>query len=272
MAIININDDSFSEDGRLDPDWAIGRAQTLIADGADFIDIGAESARTNREAITVQDEIARLTNFCEAWPTIVANSQPRDEHQVWPPVLSVNTWRPEVITAALAMGAELINDMSGLPDATNARLCAESGASLLVMHSVGAPKVDHSHVRWDDIMASLKDFFQRSLQMCRDAGLSENQIILDPGFGFAKGPKDDVTILRNLEELSSFQRPLLLPIGRKGFIGEYLNIADPSQRDDATLAVLSEGFARGGHIFRVHDAKGSFEALKVLSALEPVGR
>ena len=267
MGILNINDDSFSNDGQVDQDWAARRARELIADGADIIDVGAESARTNRTAIAIEEEVARFLGFCEQWPQIVAQSQPRDEEQVWPPLLSANTWRPSVVEAALEAGVDLINDMGGLPDDRNARLCAGAKAALLVMHSVGAPKEDHSHVQWADIIAEMKAFFAEKMAQCERAGLSPDQIILDPGFGFAKQASDDLTILNHLAELTSFQRPLLLPVGRKGFIGETLEIEEPQARDAATLACVAAAQARGGAIYRVHDVRGCFEALKVLTAL-----
>lgn len=267
MGILNINDDSFSGDGKVDQHWAAQRARELIADGADFIDIGAESARTNREAISVDEEVARFAGFCQQWPAILAQSQPRDAAQVWPPVLSANTWRPEVVAAVLQMGVELVNDMSGLPDDQNAHLCAENKTALLVMHSVGAPKVDHSHVEWADVLGAMKDFFGQKLVQCEAAGLTREQVILDPGFGFAKSPADDLAVLRHLNELTTFERPLLLPVGRKGFLGETLSLANPADRDAATLACVAAGHARGGSLYRVHEVRGCFETLKVLHAL-----
>lgn len=268
MAIININDDSFSGDGSLDPDWAVERAVQLIEEGADIIDVGAESARTNREAIAAAEEVARLRQFCKHWPAIIARAKPRDTDQVWPPVLSINTWRSEVVAEALSLGGELINDMGGLPDDRNARLCASAGAALLVMHSVGAPKVSHEHITWSDVLSSMEQFFQEKIARCRDVGLSYDALIIDPGFGFAKTAADDLAVLRGLNRLSQFERPILLPIGRKGFIGQTLGIETPSERDAATLACLAAGYRNGGHIFRVHDAGGCFEALKVLSAVQ----
>lgn len=269
MAILNINDDSFSDDGSLDPDWAVERALELIAQGADIIDVGAESARTNREAIPTQTEIARLQQFCAAWPGIVAQATPRDSSQIWPPILSLNTWRSEVVAAALAMGAELINDMSGLPDDHNARLCADAGAALLLMHSVGAPKVSHRHIKWEDVVTSMVEFFQDKIVLSQTAGLPLESIIIDPGFGFAKSATDDLTVLRELARLKEFGRPILLPVGRKGFIGEALSLENPQERDAGTLASVAVGYHNGGAIFRVHDASGCFEALKVLSAVTP---
>ncbi|WP_411846869.1 dihydropteroate synthase [Roseibacillus persicicus] len=268
MGILNINDDSFSGDGKVDFTWAAHRAMEMIEEGADIVDVGAESARTNRKAISPAEEIERFLGFCKQWEKVVAQAKPRDNQQVWPPVLSANTWRPEVVAAVLEMGVELINDMSGLPDNQNALACAKSGAALLVMHSVGEPKVDHSHVRWPDVMSSMEDFFAEKLAQCDEAGLSREQVILDPGFGFAKSAQDDLVVLRDLSRLTRFDRPLLLPVGRKGFIGETLEIKEPADRDAATLGCVSAGHSRGAAIYRVHEVKGSFELLKVLQGLE----
>ncbi len=172
-----------------------------------------------------------------------------------------------MIREVLPMGIELVNDMSGLPEITTARLCAEEKVALLVMHSVGAPKVDHSHVQWPDIMASMNEFFIEKLALCARAELPPEAIILDPGLGFAKSPKDDLTVLQNLSDLTTFERPLLLPIGRKGFIGETLGIAEPVQRDAATLACVAATAEHCSVIYRVHEVKGCYEVLKVLQAL-----
>ncbi|MDZ4287227.1 MAG: dihydropteroate synthase, partial [Prosthecobacter sp.] len=130
MGIVNINDDSFCGDGTLDVRQALALAEIHLRDGADIIDIGAESARTNRAAITEADEIARLLPFMAAWPELIAkfDRPPFDAEQLWPPLLSINTWRSGVIAAVLPHGGDLINDLSALPTAANATLCAEYGA------------------------------------------------------------------------------------------------------------------------------------------------
>ena len=140
MGIVNINDDSFSGDGTLDPAEAIDRAFAMQAAGADIIDLGAESARTNRDAIGVRDEVERLQ-------PVIAGIK---EHP-HPPLISVNTWRPEVVREILPIGIHLLNDIGALPDDTNARLCAEHRCRLLIMHSVGAPKVPHTDERYEDV-------------------------------------------------------------------------------------------------------------------------
>ncbi len=149
MGIVNINDDSFSGDGTLDVAKALAQARRMILDGADVIDVGAESARTNRGPIGVREEIARLLPFLDGFEALCAEASPRDEFQIWPPLLSVNTWRPEVVAAVLPTGkVDLINDIGGLVEDTNARLCYEHGAALLLMHTVGEPKVPHTTQRY----------------------------------------------------------------------------------------------------------------------------
>ncbi len=262
MGIVNINDDSFCNDGTLDPQAALAQAEQMIRDGADMIDIGAESARTNRGPITIDEEVRRLTPFIERWRE--AHPSPSPISHLPSPILSINTWRSEVIARVLPLGGDIINDLSALPNARHAELCAEHGAALLIMHSIGQPKVPHTHVGYDDIMRSLDVFFEEKIHLARSAGLREEQIILDPGIDFAKQRDDNLRIYRELESLHRFGRPILLPVSRKTIIGEVLNLKDPLNRDAGTLACIAAGIRRGAHIFRVHNVKAAAQAVKVL--------
>ncbi len=150
MGIVNVNDDSFSGDGTLDTDKALAHAREMIAAGADIIDVGAESARTNRAAITTSAEIARLQPFIAALKSPPAR-----------PLISVNTWRPEVTREILPLGIDLLNDIGALPDDSNARLCAEHGCALLIMHSVGRPKVPHTAQGYQRCLVGTPDLFPR---------------------------------------------------------------------------------------------------------------
>lgn len=267
MGIVNVNDDSFSGDGTLDAGEAVALAGRQVAQGADVIDVGAESARTNRGAIPVDEEIRRLRGFLERWDE-VRSVPPRDEVQVSPPVLSVNTWRPEVVEAVLATGkVDLVNDMGALPDDRNARLCADHGGALLIMHSVGQPKVPHVHQAWDDVMAAMEDFFAEKLGLAASAGLSPESVVLDPGIDFAKQRDDNLRVFRELGRLSRFGRPLLLPVSRKTVIGEVLGLEDPRERDAGTIACLAAAMERGGSIFRVHHVEAAWQSVKTLHAL-----
>ncbi len=270
MGIVNINDDSFCGDGTLDPEKALAQAAQMLRDGADIIDIGAESARTNRGPITVAEEVTRLMPFLDAWPRLVASfaQAPYDVDQVWPPMLSINTWRSEVIAAVLPHGGDLINDISALPDETNARLCAEHGASLLIMHSIGQPKVAHTHVSYTDLWETLEAFFSQKVALALQAGLKPEQIILDPGIDFAKQREDNLEIYRHAERLQKWDRPVLLPVSRKTVIGQVLNLPQAVDRDAGTLACISAGIQRGAQIFRVHQVKAAAQAVKVLWAVK----
>ena len=271
MGIVNLNDDSFCGDGTLDPQAALRMAQQMAADGADLIDAGAESARTNRPPLSESEEIARFAAFIsayQAWAASVAHQAPPfDPDQVWPPLLSLNTWRPEVVAAVLPLGGHLLNDIGALPDGRNAALCAQHGAALLVMHSQGRPKQPHTHVGYPDIMAELESFFEEKLALCAAVGLPRDAVLLDPGIDFAKQRRDNLTIYRDLGRLARFQRPILLPISRKTVIGEVLDLPNPLDRDPGTLACLASGLSSGAHLFRVHCVRPAAEAIKVLWAL-----
>lgn len=268
MGILNINDDSFSGDGKLDPQWALTRAREMAEAGADIIDVGGESARTNRAAISPQEELDRIGPFIDGFASLWRDVRPRDAQQVFPPLLSLNTWRPEVAGPALALGGDLLNDISALPDDQNARICAETGAALLIMHSQGAPKVSHKHLQYEDIMAELHRFFAEKIALAEKAGVPRDSIILDPGIDFAKQAPDNLRIYRELESLNSFQRPILLPVSRKSVIGRVLEIKDPAERDHATAACIVSGMLRGAAIFRVHNIEMAWRVIGSIHQLE----
>jgi dihydropteroate synthase len=267
MGILNLNDDSFSGDGSLDLEWAMSRTREMIAEGADIIDVGAESARTNRAAISEDEEISRLTPYLARFEEIAADAAPADSGQLWPPLLSVNTWRPAVARAALALAGDLLNDMGGLPTPENAEICAEAGAALLVMHTVGEPKVPHTHVAWRDVMGEMRVFFAEKLAVAEAAGLPSEATILDPGIDFAKQRDDNLRVHRELEALAEFDRPLLLPISRKSVIGDVLGLPDPRERDAGTIACLVTGRLRGAAIFRVHNVRAARQAVLAVEAV-----
>ena len=264
MGIVNLNDDSFSGDGTLAVDEALAQARRMVADGADIIDVGGESARTNRAAIAVEEEIRRVRPFVEEFLAARAGWTARDDAQLQPAVLSVNTWRPEVARALLAAGGELLNDMSALPTDENARLAAEHGASLLIMHSVGEPKVAHTGVMWRDVVGEQVRFFEEKMRLAERAGLPREAIIIDPGLDFAKQRDDNLRLLRETERLVSLGRPVLMPISRKTVIGDVLGLPEPRDRDAGTWACLAAGVRRGVSIFRVHAVRESASCARVV--------
>jgi dihydropteroate synthase len=269
MGIVNITDDSFSGDGKIDVDWALHHARTLVEQGADIIDVGGESARTNRGAISTTEELRRLLPFIERFPAFMAGAPLRDANQLFPPLLAINTWRPEVAASALEAGGDLLNDMGGLPDETNARICARTGVALLIMHSVGAPKVPHTHLAYEDIMATLAGFFREKIALAGKTGLPRESLILDPGIDFAKQAADNLRIYRELESLREFDRPILLPVSRKSVIRDVLGIENPADRDAATAACIVAGMQRGAAIFRVHHVEMAWRTILTLHELNP---
>ena len=262
MGIVNVNDDSFSGDGALE------QARSQARAGADVIDVGAESARTNREAVSEAEEIRRFAGFLECWEDVWQGVEPRDGAQVWPPILSANTWRPGVVKAVLRMGkVEIINDMGALPDDRNARLCATHRSALLIMHSIGEPKIPHLHQQWPDVMGAMERFFEEKLSLATQAGLPEDAVLLDPGIDFAKQRDDNLTVYRDLARLQKFDRPVLVPVSRKTVIGEVLGLPDSRERDAGTIACIAAAMERGAQMFRVHDVDAAWQAVKVLHAL-----
>lgn len=251
MGIVNLVGDSFSGDGITDIEAALAHARQLVADGADIVDIGAESARTNRAAISEDEEAAQLIRFIERWQE--------------PIPLSINTWRPAVARAVLAHGGHILNDIGALPTDENARICADTGVALLIMHTIGQPKVPHTHVGYDDVMARLDEFFDEKLALAASAGIAPDATIIDPGIDFAKQCADNLRIYRELEKLHRFSRPVLLPVSRKTVIGDILGIPAP-ERDAGTIACLVSGMLRGAHILRVHNVRAAVQAVAIVGA------
>ncbi len=256
MGIVNLSADSFSGDGLSDCGAALVHAEGLLAEGADIIDVGAESARTNRGPISAAEEADRLCAFIGLWKGA--------GHKA---MLSLNTWRPEVAAQALAEGGDLLNDIGGLPDERNAQICAAYGAALLVMHSVGVPKVPHTHVGYGDVLGAVEAFFEERLVLCEKAGLARECILLDPGIDFAKQRADNLRIYANVDRLHRFGRPLLLPVSRKTVIGEVLGLKNAAERDAGTVACVVQGMLRGAQVFRVHNVRAAVAAVRTVGAV-----
>jgi dihydropteroate synthase len=240
----------------------------MIAQGADIIDVGGESARTNRAAITPEEEIARIVPFVKSFSDALGQSTPRDDAQLFPPLLSINTWRPEVAAAVLDAGGDILNDMSGLPDDANVRICARHGAALLIMHSVGAPKVPHTHVQYGDVVSEQLAFFREKIAMAKAAGVMEESIILDPGIDFAKQKDDNLRLYRELDKITAVGRPVLAPVSRKSVIGRVLEITDPRERDAGTAACIVAAVLRGAAILRVHNIEMAWRTVETVRAVE----
>lgn len=265
MGIVNVNDDSFSGDGSLDITAEVEKAVRFCEEGAHYIDIGAESARTNREPIPIAEEVRRLVSFLEQLPAAIA------DRGMSMPLISINSWRPEVIREVMPLGVDLINDIGGLPgnDLRNAEIAVSHGASLLVMHTVGLPKIPHLQQQWSDVTRSIELFFEEKIRLCESVGLDTESIVLDPGIDFAKQRDDNLRVYRDLRRFRDrFDTRILLPISRKTVIGEVLDLPLPSERDGGTIACLTRGVTQGADIFRVHNVRAASQALSVLTSID----
>ena len=262
MGIVNITDDSFSGDGSLDIDHALALARSHVAAGADIIDVGGESARTNRREIAEEEECARVKPLVQRFSEVPCD--PIDGIQLFPPLLSINTWRPKVAEGVLDVGGHLLNDMSALPTDENARVAATHGAALLVMHSVGLPKQKHTHIFYEDVIGTIERFFEEKIDLAMAAGVARDAIVLDPGIDFAKQRSDSLRVYRELDRFKRFERPILLAVSRKAVIGDTLGIPNPAERDGGTLACVVAGVLRGASIFRVHNVHAVLQALRVI--------
>ena len=261
MGIININDDSFSGDGTLNQNKAMGMAMAKVDEGADIIDIGAESARTNRGPISVEEEINRLSPFIK---TFHSAKWDKDRPK---PLLSVNTWRSEVSRKILPLGVDILNDIGALSQSDNARICSDHGTALLIMHSIGLPKEPHLGQKYENVIEEINFFFEEKINLATSVRLKEEQILLDPGIDFAKDRAENLNILKNLREFHKHERPILVPVSRKTVIGEVLSIDDPCSRDAGTVACSVSSIIRGAAILRVHNVKAASQTVKVIQEL-----
>ena len=256
MGIVNASPDSFSDSGlHRDRDSQLRLAAELHGAGADIIDVGGESATTGRPPVDAAEEIELVAPLIER---IAA------ELDV---LVSADTYKPAVARAAIAAGARIVNDVSGLRDPELADVCAESGAALVVMHTRAAPR---ERLQDPDLYADVTEevlaFLRERLALARSRGVAEEQLILDPGPDFAKTPAQTIELLANVSRLHELGRPLLMAISRKDFIGA-LTTRPPRERLAGTLAALAHGVDHGAHIFRVHDVAAASEFLAVRRAL-----
>jgi dihydropteroate synthase len=257
MGIVNASPDSFSDGGRYATlDAQVELARKLIEDGAEILDIGGESASTGTPPMAVAQEIERVVPLIER----VAGELGA--------IVSVDTYKPAVAIAAIAAGATIINDVSGLRDPALAEVCAQSGAALVLMHTRAAPKqrLQDPDLYGDDVIAEVLAFLGERIERAIAAGVEPEQLILDPGPDFAKTPAQTIRLLADVGRLHELGRPLLMAISRKDFIGA-LTGRPPGERLPGTLAALAHGVDAGAHIFRVHDVAAAADFLTVRAAL-----
>jgi dihydropteroate synthase len=256
MGIVNATPDSFSDAGELPGVEArVARAHALAAAGAAVLDVGGESAAGGTPAVDADEEIARVV------PVVARLAAELDV-----PV-SVDTYKPAVAEAAIAAGAVIVNDVSGLRDLRIAEVCAASGAGLVIMHTRVEPKgtlLDPA--AYEDVARDVRELLAERMAAAMAAGVGEEQIVLDPGPDFAKTPAQTVAVLRSLDDLHALGRPLLLAVSRKDFLGAITG-RPPRERGAATLAAVAWAADAGAHLLRLHDVATAADFLAVRAVL-----
>lgn len=247
MGIVNASPESFSGDGG---EGGVERGMALVEQGADLVDVGGESGVTGVDPLPPEVEAERVVPVVEGLAREGA-------------VVSVDTWKPEVARAALAAGAAMVNDVSGLRDPAIAGVCADGGAALVVMHTRAEPKVK-DFPGYDDVVHDVETFLRERIELARAHGVDDEQIVVDPGPDFAKTPAETVAVLRALP--FSLGRPVLLAVSRKDFVGAITG-RPPHERLGGTLAAVSAGVDAGAAIVRVHDVAAVADFLAVRAAL-----
>jgi dihydropteroate synthase len=256
MGILNATPDSFSDGGHYDGlEARVERGAELLREGADIIDVGGESGVTNTPPVEPDEEIARVVPLVER----LAGE--------FGAVVSVDTYKPAVARAAIAAGASIINDPSGLRHPEIAGACAETGAALVVTHTRARPKQKLADPRYADVTEDVRRFLQAQLQRARELGVDDDRLLVCPGPDLGKEPAQTIMLLRRLDELHELGTAILLAVSRKDFVGALLS-RRPRERLAGTLAAVAHGTARGAHVLRLHDVAEAHDFLAVSAALD----
>lgn len=249
MGILNVTPDSFSDGGDfIDIHNAVNHAKEMIELGVDIIDVGGESSRPGHKNITEEEELKRVI------PVIKRLSAETDA------IISLDTIRSEVAEEAIKEGVHIINDIWGLQkDPNMAKVAAKYKIPVIIMHN-------QNGTDYNNIIEDIKEFFKRSVAIAKEAGISENMIILDPGIGFGKTPEQNIMVMSKLDEIKSLGYPVLLGTSRKSMLGKILDLP-PKERVEGTLATTILGIVQGVDIVRVHDVQENLRAAKVADAI-----
>jgi len=255
MGIVNLTPDSFSGDGLVgDIERAIQHARAQFEAGSDILDIGAESSRPGAIATSEDEELRRLL------PVLREISR-------WGIPVSVDTYKPGVMRAALEAGASMINDITGMARPGAIEVVADSDCAVCIMHMQGEPGTMQQAPVYDDVVAEVRDFFVKQVANCRSAGIADERLVLDPGFGFGKTLEHNLKLFRELGSLAIEGLPLFIGVSRKTMLGAITG-RPVDQRLPASIAAALVGAQKGAKILRVHDVAATRDALAIWSAIE----
>ncbi|MBI4668625.1 MAG: dihydropteroate synthase [Elusimicrobia bacterium] len=273
MGILNVTPDSFYDGGiHYEPSSAWHRFEELAAEGADIVDIGAESSRPGSARISEEEELRRLRPLLEQIQKRTSNPEPRTPIF---PMVSIDTMKSRVAAEAVKAGAVIINDISALrhdPDGMLGILAGHPKVSVVIMHMRGKPETMQADPKYEDVLGEIAAFFEERLRFLEAGGVSGERVILDPGIGFGKKLEHNLEILKRLGEFKKrFHQPVMIGPSRKSFIGMILDGAAPHDRLEGSLAVALWCAEKGADYLRVHDVAATKKALKVWSAMKGNG-
>jgi dihydropteroate synthase len=256
MGILNVTPDSFSDGGlHVKKENAIEHGLRMVSEGADIIDIGGESTRPGSDPVPAEEELHRIL-------PVISGLRKHTKS-----LISVDTSKSEVALAAIAEGADIINDISALRnDPEMIAVVAETSAPVILMHMKGTPKTMQNNPHYENVLLEIKSFLEEKIKLAVKNGVDRNKIIIDPGIGFGKRFEDNLTLIRNLNEFAELDQPILVGISRKSFIGKILDLP-PGEREEGTLASAIISVIQGAHILRVHDVAPVKRAILVAETI-----
>lgn len=255
MGIVNVTPDSFSDGGKYtSTQAAVSHALTLIAEGADILDIGGESTRPGAAPVSLDEELSRVIPVIEGLKGV--STVP----------LSIDTYKPEVMRQAIAAGADMVNDVRALQEPGALDVVVNTNLGICLMHMQGNPQTMQMAPHYEDVVVEVEQFLADRLQACISHGIAKTRIILDPGFGFGKTREHNIRLIQQLEKLHSIGQPLLVGLSRKSVLGAIAG-GDENQRLYASIAASVISAMKGAQIVRVHDVKATVDALKVVTAI-----
>ena len=256
MGIVNVTPDSFSDGGDFsNTEKAVHHALKLVEEGADILDIGGESTRPNATPVALQEELDRVIPVIEK---LVARG-------TGIPV-SIDTYKPQVMQAALRAGASIVNDVRALQEDGALNVVANHNVGVCLMHMQGMPQTMQVNPSYTDVVTEVADFLVSRANACVNAGIQKDRIILDPGFGFGKTREHNITLVKQLQQLTALDYPLLVGLSRKSVLGQVTG-NDVDARLYASIAAAVVSAMKGAKIVRVHDVKATVEAMKVVTAV-----